>query len=152
MPKRRHVTVEQVKRARTLRSRMSAAERIFWEMARGKQLGFEFRRQHPCFGITLDFYCHEAALCVEFDGEQHDPQRDARRDAYLRTKGIETIRVPNRDFFRLDRDEPWKDWIEAIVKKCEERAGRPAWPHPQPPPLEPRTDIDVRGEGAPERR
>ena len=125
---------------------MSAAERVFWGMARRNGLGFNFRRQHPCFGLTLDFYCHEAALCVEFDGEQHDPARDARRDAHLRSKGIETLRVPNRDFFRIDRDKEWTDWIDRIVRKCEERTGRAAWPLPQPPPR----DTDIRGEGAPD--
>lgn len=109
---------------------MSVAERTFWEMARRNGLGFNFRRQHPCFGITLDFYCHEAALCVEFDGEQHEPERDALRDEHLLSKGIETLRVPNRDFFRVDRDKEWTDWIEKIVRKCEERAGRSAWPLP----------------------
>jgi very-short-patch-repair endonuclease len=135
MPQRRKLNPEALHRARRMRREMSVAERVFWGMARRHGLGFEFRRQHPYFGYTLDFYCAEASLCVEFDGEQHDPTKDANRDGFLRSKGVETLRVPNRAFFRLDKDDPWHDWVRVIVKTCEERAGRPAWPtlRPQPP-------------------
>jgi very-short-patch-repair endonuclease len=42
----------------------------------------------------LDFYCVEARLCVEVDGEHHRVQAaaDARRDAFLRSQGVETLR------------------------------------------------------------
>ncbi len=64
-------------------------------------------------------------LAVEFDGEQHDPVQDSRRDSKLQVLGIETLRVPNREFLLIDvSEEPNKDWVEAIVRRCEERAGR----------------------------
>ncbi len=134
MPLHGNPTHKQVERARRFRKNMSAAESLFWQLARNHQLGFEIRRQYPVGSFVLDFFCREAKLAIEFDGEQHDPERDRARDAALRDEGIETIRVPNREFFRLDKDEPYKDWIEEIVRTCERRSGRPAFPHPQPPP------------------
>jgi very-short-patch-repair endonuclease len=117
-----------VERARRLRREMSVAERIFWKMARSDRLGFGFRRQHQIEpGLTVDFYCHEARLAIEFDGEQHDPEVDAARDARLLARGIDTMRIPNRGFFMLDspaEEAVKKDWIEAVIRLCEQRAGR----------------------------
>ncbi|MCC7434399.1 MAG: DUF559 domain-containing protein [Methanoregulaceae archaeon] len=110
-------------RARRLRKEMSVAESIFWEKCRKHRLGFEFRRQYPISGYVLDFYCKEAMLAVEFDGEQHDAEGDRARDEDLAMFGIETLRIPNRDFFMLDA-APVIDWIELVVKRCEERSGR----------------------------
>jgi very-short-patch-repair endonuclease len=104
---------------------MSVVEQIFWTHARGDKLGFSIRRQHPIAGITLDFYCHEAALAIEFDWEQHDPAYDQTRDAKLLELGIETIRISNREFFMLDKvDGPRPDWLEQIICRCEARSGR----------------------------
>lgn len=124
MPRNKERTREQTQRARRLRRDSSAVEEIFWSLARRGQLGFIIRRQHPLFGFTLDFYCAEAKLAIEFDGEQHCAERDRFRDEKLLEKGIETLRVPNREFFMLDSDAPRKDWIEAIISRCEDRAGR----------------------------
>lgn len=56
-----------------------------------------FRRQHPIGPYVLDFYCARARLCVEVDGGSHSlgdqPQRDRRRDAFLREQGIKTVRI-----------------------------------------------------------
>ena len=45
----------------------------------------------------LDFFCHEATLCVEIDGQSHgfgrQPENDARRDQWLAGRGIRTLRV-----------------------------------------------------------
>jgi very-short-patch-repair endonuclease len=58
---------------------------------------FKFRRQSPFGPYILDFYCAEVRLAVEIDGQTHwspDQERhDARRDAYLRAMGIETLRL-----------------------------------------------------------
>jgi very-short-patch-repair endonuclease len=47
---------------------------------------------------VLDFYCAKARLAIEIDGMSHDtadrPERDARRDAWLRERGIAVMRVP----------------------------------------------------------
>src|SRR5687768_8122663 len=99
MPRPRQRTPDHVLRVRELRRNMSVIEKIFWDMSRRGQLGFSFRRQHPMFDVTVDFYCAEARLAVEFDGEQHDLIQDRERDLMLQKHGIDTIRVPNRNYF-----------------------------------------------------
>ena len=64
----------------------------------------KFRRQHPIGPYALDFYCPELALCIEVDGEQHDPLRDQQRDQYLEALGIKTIRIPSLALFVTDSD------------------------------------------------
>ena len=76
---------------------MSLPEVFLWTALRRREPGRPvFRRQHPIGPYVLDFYCATAKLCVEVDGGAHGfgdrPQRDARRDAYLRSLGIHTIR------------------------------------------------------------
>ena len=47
---------------------------------------------------VLDFYCDSARLNVEIDGQTHSlagaPERDAKRDAWLETQGVRTLRLP----------------------------------------------------------
>jgi very-short-patch-repair endonuclease len=64
---------------------------------------------------VLDFYCAKARLAVEIDGMSHDtadrPERDARKDAWLRKRGITVTRIPAVDVGRrID------DVAEAIVR------------------------------------
>jgi very-short-patch-repair endonuclease len=63
-----------------------------------------FRRQHPLGLYILDFYCAEAKLCVEVDGQGHgmgdQPERDERRDRWLLAQGIEVLRIPAGDVLR----------------------------------------------------
>src|ERR1700722_5798744 len=90
--------------ARAARRDPSVAEDILWSWLRNSKLGFKFRREHPVSQYRLDFFCREAMLAVEMDGEQHDPVRDAARDSALAKLGILTHRVENRKFFGLDGD------------------------------------------------
>jgi len=57
-----------------------------------------FRRQHPIGPYVLDFYCAKANLAIEIDGISHDmghqPQRDVRRDAWLKKHGVAVMRIP----------------------------------------------------------
>ncbi|MGN6269578.1 MAG: endonuclease domain-containing protein [Sphingomonas sp.] len=94
-----------VERARKLRREMSYPEVLLWQRLRGSPMGIKFRRQHP-FGpdYAVDFYCPAARMAVEVDGEVHSisgaPERDARRDSYLRSRGIKVVRIPARDILR----------------------------------------------------
>ncbi|MEX2244304.1 MAG: DUF559 domain-containing protein [Fimbriimonadaceae bacterium] len=117
-------------RARASRNDPSAAENLMWDLLRANRTGFKFRREHAIGAYRLDFYCREAMLCVEMDGEQHDHERDARRDTALLALGIATYRVPNRRFFLLD-EGVYGDDLAQIVRLCEERAGRSAFPKPK---------------------
>jgi len=85
---------------------------------RGQRLGFKFRREYAVEAYRLDFYGPEARLAIEFDGEQHDADRDRIRDARLKELGIEVMRIPNRQFFMLD-ERPFQDVFREIQKRCE---------------------------------
>ena len=91
-------SAQSVRRARRLRRTMSLPEVLLWQMLRGSPSGLKFRRQHPTGLYDLDFYCSDARLAIEVDGEAHErgdrPARDAMRDQWLQEKGIETLRIP----------------------------------------------------------
>lgn len=59
--------------ARSLRRDETRAEKLLWKYLRGRKLdGYKFRRQHPIDGkFILDFYCFEAKLGIEIDGQNH---------------------------------------------------------------------------------
>ncbi|MDP1545576.1 MAG: homocysteine S-methyltransferase family protein, partial [Anaerolineales bacterium] len=90
-------------RIRELRKDATEAEQLMWKILRNR--GFhdaKFRRQHPKAGFILDFYCHEAKLCVELDGSQHNEgeqvQYDEERTRILQEQhGIQVIRFWNSD-------------------------------------------------------
>ncbi|MEI6818039.1 MAG: HsdR family type I site-specific deoxyribonuclease [Verrucomicrobiota bacterium] len=89
-----------LKRARELREKQTPAEEFLWELLRDRQCGgAKFRRQHQFGEYICDFYCHEAALVVECDGEVHASDEakahDKKRDAYLRSQGLNVIRFKN---------------------------------------------------------
>lgn len=53
---------------------------------------------------VLDFYCAKTKLAVEIDGISHDladqPQRDERRDAWLKKQGVTVMRIPARELLQ----------------------------------------------------
>jgi very-short-patch-repair endonuclease len=84
--------------ARCLRHRLTLPEGLLWRAIKaGKADGLKFRKQHPIGPYVLDFFCHEASLCVEVDGASHGfgnrPELDVRRDDWLAAKGIRTLRI-----------------------------------------------------------
>ena len=97
-----NVSSRQRTRARSLRKDSTDAERIIWSALRAHRLGgASFRRQAPIGPFIVDFVCHDAQLVVELDGGQHfEPEhsrRDARRDAFLSSKGFRVLRFNNYD-------------------------------------------------------
>ena len=86
-------------RARTLRSRLTDAERKLWYALRDRRFaGVKFRRQVPVGPYVADFLCYEARLVIEVDGGQHaDSESDFRRDAFLNKLGYRVIRVWNNE-------------------------------------------------------
>ena len=84
--------------ARKLRRKMTLPEVVLWHWLRQRPEGLKFRRQHPTGPFVLDFYCSDARLAIEVDGEAHSrgdrPERDEARDQWLRSAGIETLRIP----------------------------------------------------------
>jgi very-short-patch-repair endonuclease len=96
------VSTRQRERARSLRADSTNAERRVWAALRAHRMcGASFRRQTPIGPYIVDFVCHAANLIIEIDGGQHfEPeqmQRDARRDAFLASKGYRVLRFNNYD-------------------------------------------------------
>jgi very-short-patch-repair endonuclease len=89
-------------RARDLRRTMTLPEVLLWQQIRARRLdGIRFRRQHPIGPYILDFFCEDARLAVEVDGESHSQaeavEHDNRRTEWLNARGISVVRIPARD-------------------------------------------------------
>ena len=94
-------THAKTERARRLRREMTDVEKKLWRRLCGDQLGVSFRRQHPIGAYVVDFYCAPAGLVVELDGDQHGTEEglasDARRTAFLASKGLRVLRFWNHE-------------------------------------------------------
>ena len=89
-------------RARALRRACTPAERALWQLLRGRRLaGAKFRRQQPLGHFVVDFFCEQARLVIEADGDYHGEasvaERDAHRDAFLRAAGLTVLRISNQE-------------------------------------------------------
>jgi len=88
--------------SKALRRNQTEAEEIIWQCLRNRKiLNFKFRRQHPLHQYIADFYCHEAKLIIEIDGEIHNnPENqgyDQNRTDELMKIGITVIRFTNQE-------------------------------------------------------
>jgi len=87
--------------ARKLRLASTNVEMRLWQKLRNKQLGADFRRQHPAGNFILDFYSPSLRLAVELDGGQHAQGKhmtaDHERDQWLRERGVTVLRFWNSD-------------------------------------------------------
>jgi very-short-patch-repair endonuclease len=114
--------------ARGLRKASTIEERVLWQELRRNSLdGYHFRRQHVLQGFIVDFYCHQAQLVVELDGEHHQRQRaaDRGRDIALARLGNQVLRFSN-DLVRTDL----AGVLKAIRQTISERT-RPGVPLPR---------------------
>lgn len=89
---------------RILRKNSTEAEKLVWSRLRKRQLaGVKFRRQYSIGAYVADFYCPEKKLAIEIDGAQHFEEDameyDRRREEYMASAGIKTIRFTNKDVF-----------------------------------------------------
>jgi very-short-patch-repair endonuclease len=111
--------------AHILRKSMTLPERMLWERLRLKQInGLRFRRQHPIDIFIADFYCHEAKLVIEIDGEIHCFQKeyDIGRAAEMEKYGIKIIRFSNLEVEKnIDRV------VEKIRELVKSRMQSPPW-------------------------
>ena len=84
--------------AKRLRKEMTPPEIGLWIALRRNEAGLRFRKQHSADDYVLDFYCAPAKLAIEVDGEAHSrgdrPERDAVRDAWLVSQGLQVLRYP----------------------------------------------------------
>jgi very-short-patch-repair endonuclease len=86
-------------RARQMRRDPMDAEKRMWRLLRDRRLGrFKFRRQEALGSYIVDFVCFDQKLIVERDGSQHaDSGYDARRDAWLASRGFTVMRFWNSE-------------------------------------------------------
>jgi very-short-patch-repair endonuclease len=86
------------KRARSLRRSMSLPEVLLWQALRKQTTGLKFRRQHASGPYIVDFFCNDARLVIEIDGEGHSrgdqPAHDEARDRWFAKAGLLTLRIP----------------------------------------------------------
>ena len=85
---------------RLLRKQQPRSEELLWRKLRSRQLaGFKFRRQYSIDRYVVDFYCSDAQLVVEIDGDSHftpEAQKyDKIRESYFGSLGLTTIRFTN---------------------------------------------------------
>jgi very-short-patch-repair endonuclease len=111
---------------------MTLPEVILWNWLRQRPTGLKFRRQHPTGPYVLDFFCSDARLAIEVDGEAHSwgdrPERDGARDEWLRSAGIQTLRIPATEILK-DADAVLRYIIaEAIVRVPLHHPAAPAGP------------------------
>jgi very-short-patch-repair endonuclease len=123
-----------VSRARIQRRTLTPPEARLWRCVQRRQLaGLKFRRQHPIGAYVLDFYCPEARLAVEVDGQTHDhpdqQRRDERRTRGLVQQGIAVLRIAAEDV-RINLDGV----LVAIRDAAESRLKNPSTASRSPSP------------------
>ena len=93
---------------RDLRKRATNTEEMLWEKLRNRKLlNKKFYRQYPLFyDITgkesffiADFYCYEAKMIIELDGEIHKYKlkEDNSRTDILNMLGLKVMRFKNEE-------------------------------------------------------
>ncbi len=116
-----HPTIRQF--ARELRQPQTPAEATLWRHLRNRNLKFKFRRQHPIDFFIIDFYCAEAKLLIEIDGDSHlvkeQMEYDQARTEYLEELGYKVVRFTN-DEVRYNINEVTSEIIRVVEKRIEE--------------------------------
>ena len=105
--------------AKALRKESTSAEKLFWEIVKSRKLkGLKFRRQHPLRFYVADFYCHEAQLVIELDGNIHDIEevklKDKEREEVIKEFGLTIMRFTNDEVFTE---------LDKVVEKVEKFLG-----------------------------
>ena len=119
-------------RAKAFRRSPTVPEGLLWDALKARPGKLKFRRQHAFEFYIANFYCASVRLVIEIDGENHlmgdRPQRDARRDRWMRERGIRVI--------RFEANQVLKD-LDSVLSAIVAEAGRLLPLHqaaPGPPP------------------
>jgi very-short-patch-repair endonuclease len=132
--------------ARRLRRDSTDVEMRLWQKLRNRQVGADFRRQHPVGPYVLDFYCPALRLAIELDGGQHarapHEMRDHLRDRWLSERGVTMLR-----FWNSDVTQNVRGVLEAIALKVGELQAAQMTPTRRW-----RADLPLSGGGAPSSR
>ena len=109
--------------AKELRRNMTKEERHLWyDFLRGYPV--RFYRQKVLGKYIVDFYCAQAKLVVELDGEYHRAeevfQKDEERTAFLEEYGLLVYRIPNA-YIRQNFKETCKKIDTLVQQRTEEQ-------------------------------
>ena len=87
--------------AKNNRKNPTEAESVLWDMLKGNNIGYHFRRQHIILDYIVDFICLDKGLVIELDGGYHNnPEQkeyDAQRTAHLQRLGYTELRFKNEE-------------------------------------------------------
>ena len=90
--------------SKDLRRKPTEAERCLWKRLKLKHLGYVFYRQKPIGDYIVDFYCQQAKLVVEVDGDYHSNfearGNDKVRNAYMKNLGLTVLRFSNSEVLK----------------------------------------------------
>lgn len=90
--------------AKRLRRSMSPPEALLWQFLRRSPAGIKFRRQYAIGPYVADFYCPNARLVIEIDGQVHNFERqathDLERDRLINKLGVRIERIAAADVMR----------------------------------------------------
>ena len=129
-----------IAKARSLRHRLTDAERKLWYLLRNRRFSdAKFRRQVPLGPYVADFLSFERHVVVEVDGGQHaGAASDQVRDDWFRGQGFTVVRFWNNDVLKN---------LEGVATMLLEIVNTNT-PHPASPPLAAVTPPSpTRGEG-----
>jgi len=111
--------------AKILRRNMTITEKTLCVRLNQKKVsGIRFRSQYPISFFIADFYCHEARLVIEIDGEIHKQRKeyDDGRSAEMEKYYIKVIRFTNLEV---------KNNMEEVIRRIEDEVKRrlksPPW-------------------------
>ena len=102
------------------RKNPTEAEAVMWDILKGNNIGYHFRRQHIILDYIVDFICLEKGLVIELDGGYHnDPEQkeyDERRTAHLQRLGYTELRFKNEELLCNTDDviQKIKDTLENL--------------------------------------
>ena len=124
------------KRAAKMRLEMPEPERRLWSELRRSHLGgHKFRRQAVIGHRIVDFFCPAKGLVIEIDGDTHDPDVDAKRDAaMLRNFGFGTVRFTNAEV--IGNLDGVLERLQVVLNETQDRWAGARGHHPQTPSSE----------------
>jgi very-short-patch-repair endonuclease len=117
--KKHRIPPEILQNARNLREMQTSAETKLWTILRNLQLdGYKFRRQKPIGRFIVDFFCNDAKLVIEIDGDTHAGREgyDINRTKWLENEGYQVIRFTNDDI-----STNLENVAREILKQCNDR-------------------------------
>lgn len=105
-----------VQNARANRRDPGLAEVRLWDELSHRQMGVQFRSQHPIGPFIADFACRSRRIVIEVDDDTHDdPVQEAIRDDYLVSRGWHVVHVA--DWAVLEATDGVFDIIKRVIEQ-----------------------------------